>query len=86
MKTVATAAVAATLLLPAISFADSQATLPMDKRDLATTSGRDEATKEWLRSWHKGEVYATQAEYIFDANLATEKNEKPSGEWVPTWR
>lgn len=41
----------------------------MDKRDPAPTSGRDEATKEWIRSWHKDEVYATLAEYTFEGEM-----------------
>ena len=86
MKQTLTAAFAATVLfsLTTVSVAGSQASLPMDKRDFATTSGRDEATKEWLQSWHKGEVYATQSEYLFVAKLATEKNETLSGKWMIT--
>lgn len=44
----------------------------MDKRDPNPTSGRDEATKEWLRSWHKDEVYATLAEYTFEGEMEVE--------------
>ena len=86
MKQTLTAAFAATVMFSSTtaSVAGSQASIPMDKRDFATTSGRDEATEEWLQSWHKGEVYATQSEYLFAAMLTTEKNETPSGEWMIT--
>ena len=67
----------------------SQVELPMDKRDLSRTLGRDEATKEWLKSWHKGEVYATQTEYQFDGMLEVEKNEAMTGgrftKWLKRW-
>ena len=59
------------LLVSSAVFAapQKQTALPMDKRDPAPTSGRDEATKEWLRSWHKNEVYATLAEYTFEGEM-----------------
>ena len=71
------ALVAATLIASTLTYADvsSQAEKPMFERDRARTVGRDEATKEWLKSWHKGEVYMTQAEYLYEAKLETEKNE-----------
>lgn len=60
-------------------------TLPMDKRDPGPTVGRDEAKKEWLQSWHKGEAYATQSEYKFWAQLQSVQNEDPSGGRVTQW-
>lgn len=57
----------------------SQAGKPMFERDAVRTIGRDEATKEWLKSWHKGEVYMTQAEYLYDARLETEKMRRQRG-------
>ena len=78
----------ATTALPSMAQV-SQVELPMDKRDLSRTLGRDEATKEWLKSWHKGEVYATQTEYLFDGMLEVEKNEDITGgrftKWLKRW-
>ena len=85
------ALVAATLVASTLAFADvsSQVEKPMFERDRTRTVGRDEATKEWLKSWHKGEVYMTQAEYLYEAKLETEKNEDMTGgkitKWLKAW-
>lgn len=85
------ALVAATLIASTLIFADvsSQVEKPMFERDRSRTIGRDEATKEWLKSWHKGEVYMTQAEYLYEAKLETEKNEDMTGgkitKWLKAW-
>ena len=85
------ALVAATLVASTLTFADvsSQVEKPMFERDRTRTVGRDEATKEWLKSWHKGEVYMTQAEYLYEAKLETEKNEDMTGgkitKWLKAW-
>ncbi len=67
----------------------SQVYLPMSQRDVTTTVGRDEATKEWLKSWHKDEVYMTVSEYLFEARLEVEKNKDASGgetiRWLKGW-
>ena len=63
--------------------AKNQASLPMDKRDILTTSGSDEAAKEWLRSWHKGEVYATSSEYLFEVETEVENTEE--AKWLQRW-
>ena len=63
----------------------SQVDLPMSKRDVTTTVGRDEATQEWLKSWHKDEVYMTSTEYLFEARLEVDKNENASGGKVTKW-
>lgn len=86
--TVFTAFAMATSAIPAMAQV-SQVELAMDKRDLSRTMGRDEATKEWLKSWHKGEVYATQTEYQFDGLLEVEPNEDMTGgrftKWLKRW-
>lgn len=81
----ATFAMAATV--SALGGADvrSQVDLPMSQRDVIKTVGRDEATKEWLKSWHKDEVYLTLTEYVFDARLEVEKNEDASGGKITKW-
>lgn len=68
----------ATLAAPA-----NQAKLPVSHRDFGPTAGRDEATREWLRSWHKGEVYATQADYLFEGNMEVESTEEAN--WLKRW-
>lgn len=60
-----------------------QASLPMDKRDPLSTAGNDEATKEWLRSWHKGEAYFTQTDYLFEGELEVENNKEAN--WLQRW-
>ena len=85
------AIIAAILTTSVLVYADvsSQAEKPMFERDRTRTIGRDEATKEWLKSWHKGEVYMTEAEYLYEAKLETEKNEAVTGgkitKWLKAW-
>ncbi len=85
------AAFAVALSACALASADeaSQVGKPMFERDRGRTIGRDEATKEWLKSWHKGEVYMTQAEYLYEAKLETAKNEAATGgritKWLKAW-
>ena len=80
-------AATATLFTSVLAYANegSQASKPMFERDRTRTIGRDEATKEWLKSWHKGEVYMTQAEYHYEARLETEKNEAATGGQITKW-
>lgn len=66
------------------TWAESQAKLPMDKRDFGKTQHRDSATSEWLKSWHAGEVYKTSAEYDFHADLEVAEN-KDSPYWLKRW-
>lgn len=55
----------------------------MDKRDPLPTVGSDMAEKEWLRSWHKGEVYVTQSEYNFAGDMEVDVTEEAN--WLQRW-
>lgn len=67
----------------ALAAPKNQTSLPMDQRDPVATSGSDEATKDWLRSWHKGEVYATQSDYLFKGEMEVENTEE--AKWLKRW-
>lgn len=87
-KTLTSAAFAFAFALSSLAGTDAppnQAALRMDQRDPLRTLGRNEATAQWLKSWHKGEVYLTQTEYLFEAMLETEANEDVTGGRITKW-
>lgn len=87
-RTLAIAAFAFAFALGALAASDvpaNQAQLRMDRRDPLRTLGRGDATAQWLKSWHKGEVYATQTEYLFEGMLETETNPDMTGNMITKW-